>query len=144
MNAYRVMKDRQQAEFNAFPIFFAFSNAQFNAAMKAWGLDPDDTNQIYCLGSTGGYYRRSDAPAFHEMTARHDEEFANAIAADKTGNGFIYDMFMYELGNHEYSYTGEINATLDALDLTADDFEKNPALRHGLEKACKKQRARAA
>jgi len=144
MNQYRAMKDRHQKEFNAFPIFFAFGDAQFNAAMKAWGLDPNDTDQIYSLGSTGGYYRRSDAPAFHAMTARHDEEFANAISADKTGNGFIYDMFMYELGNHEYSYTGEINATLDALDLTAEDFEKNPALRHGLEKACKKQRALAA
>jgi len=49
------------------------------------------------------------------------------------------DMFRYELANHEYDYTGDIDDTLDALCLTQQDIDQNPALQHGLQKACREQ-----
>ena len=37
MNAYQEMKDRQQKEFDAFPMGAAFSNQQFKDMMEKWG-----------------------------------------------------------------------------------------------------------
>lgn len=140
MSSYTEMKERHQIEVNAFPISFAFSNKQFEEGMKQLGLDPSETDKVYSLGGTGGFYRRTDAPALHEMFARHECERQEAMAADETGDGYIFEMFDYELANHEYSYTGDASDTLDALDLTYEQIAADPRLRHGFEKAKKHQR----
>jgi hypothetical protein len=44
-------------------------------------------------------------------------------------------MFLYELANHEYTYTNDLEDTLSALDLTPDDINSNKALKKGLQKA---------
>ena len=140
MNAYTALKKKHQDEVNAFPMFFAFNKQQFEEGMKELGLKPTDTDKIYKLGSTGGYYRKSDSAAFHEMFTRQAQEMKEAIAADETGNGFIYDMFNYELGNHEYGYTWDPEPTLNALGMTMEEIESSPALLHGWKKATKNQR----
>jgi len=136
VNKYCEMKKVHQAEVSAFPMFFAFDSEQFSEGMTKLGLAPDDTDEICKLGTLGGFIRKTDASAFREILKRHEQELTAAIAADKTGEGFIYDMFCYELANHEFGYTGDIADTLDALDLTQQDLNKNPALQHGLQKAC--------
>jgi hypothetical protein len=141
MNDYQAMKDKHQAEVNAFPMFFAFNDNQFGEGMAKLGFTPNDADKIYKLGSTGGFYRRADAPALHEMFDRHEKYLADAIAGDVTGGSFIFDMFMCELGNHEFTYTDRLDETLDALGLTVGDIEKNPAFRRGLAKACEAQQA---
>lgn len=123
---------------------FAFSNKQFEEGMKKLGLDPADTDKIYGMSGTGGFYRRSDAPALHEMFDRHEKEMSEAIQGDITGDGFIYDMFDYELSNHEFTYTGSTEETLSALGLTEDEVISDPKLIHGLKKAIKSQREWAA
>lgn len=139
MNKYLTIKERQQKEVNAFPMFFAFSDEQFRAGMVKLGLLPDETDKIYRLGHTGGYYRKSDAPVLREMFERHERERAEAIAADETGEGYILDMFDYELANHEYCITYDIEPTLNALGLTEDDVNEDPRLLWGLGLAIKKQ-----
>jgi len=68
---------------------------------------------------------------------------AAAIAEDKTGDSFICQMFLCELKNHEYGYTGDTEDALNALCYTADKVLEDSRLKHGLEKAitkiCKKQ-----
>jgi hypothetical protein len=59
----------------------------------------------------------------------------DAIAADATGDGFIYDMFYDELANHEYCITYDLDETLDALNLTAEQVNADKRLLHGLNKA---------
>lgn len=44
-------------------------------------------------------------------------------------------MFLTELENHEYSYTGDAEDTLDALGYTIDEIYADDLLRHGFEKA---------
>ena len=44
-------------------------------------------------------------------------------------------MFAYELANHEYGYTYEVEDTLDVLDLTLNRVMQTPNLKAGLEKA---------
>ncbi|WP_312573369.1 hypothetical protein, partial [Clostridium sp.] len=133
---YKELKQKHQEEVNNFPMFFAFSQNQFDEGMKKIGLEASDTDKIYSLGG-GGFYKKSDAEALHEMFERHEKEMESKIKTDTTGEGFIYDMFKYELNNHEYSYTGEIGDTLDCLGLTIEDVNSNKDLIHGLNKACK-------
>ena len=137
-NQYQELRDRQQEEVNAFPLFFAFDKQQFTEGMSRLGLRPSDMNQVYAIAGISGFYRKSDAPRLHEMFARHRKELEEAIAADKAGDNFIYEMFLTELSNHEYSYTGDVQDTLDALSITPQYMEAMPQLKAGLDLACKK------
>ncbi|MCI9507039.1 MAG: hypothetical protein HFF62_10740 [Oscillospiraceae bacterium] len=134
MNQYEDLKQRQQQEFSAFPMQFAFSDSQFAEGMAALGLKPTDTDKIY-KAPGGGFYRREDGPRLYDMMGRFDRELQEAIAEDETGDGFIFEMFLYELGNHEYDVTMELNETLDALGYTMEDIQADPRLCHGLERA---------
>lgn len=136
MNRYAEMRKRQQEEVNALPIGFAFGNRQFEEMMRGWGLDPEkDLDKIYRLGRTGGYYKKTDAQLIHDTFSRHDAELQAAIAEDKTGEGFIYEMFLCELDNHEYGYTMDTEETLYTLGYTADEVLADPRLKRGIEKA---------
>ena len=143
MNAYKALTDANQKEFNKFPIFFAFNQKQFDEGMRKLGLDPSDTDKIYALKGTGGFHRRSDSDKLNEMFERHEKALDDAVKGDATGDGFIYEMFTYELENHEYSYTGSVGDALDALGLTTEEVRENTALLHGLKKACAAQEGSA-
>lgn len=134
MNTYKQLKDKHQKEMDAFPLGAAFSNDQFAKMMQGWGLTVDDTDKICSIGG-GCFIRKSDKEAFFNMLKRFKDETNAAIAADKTGDGFIYDMFYYELANHEYCITYELDETLDALGLTAEQVNADKRLLHGLQKA---------
>ena len=138
MNRYAELRKRQQEEFNALPLGFAFSQKQFNEMMEGWGLDPEkDLDKILSIPA-GGYVQKKDADLLHQTVERHDTEMAAAISEDKTGEGFIYEMFLYELDNHEYGYTRDTEDTLDALGYTAEQVLGDPRLKHGIEKAVTK------
>lgn len=136
MNKYAELRARQQQEFNSLPLGFAFSDKQFREAMQTWGLDPEKDLDKICSIGYGGFIQKKDAGLLHTTTARHEAELSAAIAEDRTGDGFIRDMFRYELDNHEYSYTMDLSDTLDALGYTAEDINADERLRHGLERAC--------
>ena len=145
MNSYIKLKERQQEEINALPMGFAFSQSQFDAMMKGWGLDPKkDLDKIYKMGFAGGFFQKKDSDLIHGTFDRHEKESADAIAADKDGEGYIYEMFLYELDNHEFSYTGDCTDALMALGYTVDDVFESPALKRGLEKAVTEIRRRQA
>ncbi len=134
MNRYAALRERQQEEFNALPLGFAFSQKQFNSMMMEWGLDPEkDVDKIYRI--PGGYVQKKDVDLLHQTMERHDAEMAAAIEGDQTGEDFIYEMFLYELDNHEYGYTMDTEDTLDALGYTAAQVLGDPRLKRGLEKA---------
>ena len=141
MNRYTELKRRQREEFGAFPMQFAFSDKQFAEGMAALGLSPTDTDKVY-KAPGGGFYRREDGPRLKAMMDRFDQELQAAIAGDETGDGFILDMFLYELDNHEYGYTGDLDETLDALGYTAEEVLGDPRLKHGIEKAVTEIRGR--
>ena len=135
MSSYKELQEKHQKEVNEFPLGFAFSNKQFDEMMIGWGLKPTDTHLIYTLPWSGGFVQKKDSAAMHEMFDRHERERNQAIAEDKDGTGYIYEMFAYELANHEYGYTYDIEPTLDACGLSVEDVQKNEALKAGLCKA---------
>ena len=111
--------------------------------MEGWGLDPEKDRDKILRIPGGGYVQKKDADLLHQTTERHSAEMAAAIAEDKTGEGFICDMFLYELDNHEYGYTRDTEDTLDALGYTAEQVLGDPRLKRGIEKAvteiCKRE-----
>ena len=117
-NRYAELRQKQQEVFSSLPIGYAFSNRQFAEMMSDWGLDPDaDLDKIYSIGN-GGYIRKVNADLMHKTFDRLHEELQAAIAQDTTGSGFIYEMFLCELADHEYGYTHDVGETLDALGYT--------------------------
>lgn len=130
MNKYTELKSKHEAEINAFPFGFAFNQSQFDEMMTKWGLDPKNVREILSIGH-GGYIRKTDADAMHEMFDRHEAERKTAMQDDD----YLYQMFNYELGNHEYSYTYDLTDTLEALDLTMDEINANPRMADALKRA---------
>lgn len=138
MNAYRQLKDEKQKEFNAFPMAFAFSEQQLKEGLDKLGITKDEAVGI----GVGGFIRKSDLEAFKAMVKRWQDAEAEAIANDKTGEGFIKDMFVYELDNHEFGYTGNSEDTVRDLGLTYEKIESDKALSRGFDLARKEIMAR--
>ena len=131
-NKYDEIKEKHQQIVNDFPFMFAFSNEQFKSGMEKFGLKETDTDKIISIGG-GGFIRKTDLNAYNEMWDKIRKEQNELIEADKTGDGYIKDMFVSELENHEYGYTYELDDTLDALELTYEKVMSTPNLKHGLE-----------
>lgn len=132
MSKYTELKSQHQKEVDAFPFGFAFNQSQFDEMMIKWGLKPTDIREILSIGG-GGYIRRSDADAFKEMMGRHKIQMK--MAMKKNEDDFLFHMFNYELANHEYCVTGELDDTLDALGLTIDEINTNPTMADALKRA---------
>lgn len=133
-NDYLALKLRHEWDINHFPFFFAFDKQQFEEAIKKAGIQKDEKIISF---SAGIYLRENEKDNYHRMIERHRQERKAAIESDTTGNGYIYQMFKYELANHEYGYTGDTSDTLQALGLTEEEIIKNKALMHGYKKALK-------
>lgn len=134
---YTQLNKKHQDEVNAFPYGFAFNKEQL---IKMKEDLPLSKGEKYIDLGMGSFVRESDYPALDKMMGRHKDEFDSAIANDTTGDGFIFQMFNYELANHEFGYTGDIEPTLDALGLTEKEILASTALSNGLRKASRKQK----
>lgn len=129
MNKYMELKNKIQKEVDEFPIGFAFSNEQFEKMKEELGVKED--SELLSIGA-GGFIRKTDREAFSELFNNKAKRIDEAIAEDKTGEGFIKDMFLYELANHEYCITYDLEDTLYALDLTYDEVMNDERLLRGL------------
>ena len=136
MNEYKEMKERHRKEINEFPMAFAFNRDQFVDGMRKLGLDPSETDRV-CRISAGGFCRLDDVSMLKDMFKRHKIELQRAIEKDSTGEGFIYDMFRYELNNHEYTVTYDYTDALHSLGMTEQMLLSNKKLLHGLNLAIK-------
>ena len=142
MNAYAEMKKRHQAETNALPMYWAFTEERFDAILKELGLTRNDTDKL-CKTFGGGFCLTKDAKMIADTLRDHRRETEEAIATDETGDGFIKDMFLDELRNHEYTYTCEVEEAVEACGFTMEQVENDERLLHGLETAAKKLREAA-
>lgn len=134
MNQYQELKQKHFEELNNFPFLVAFDSIGLGFGLKKLGLKPTDTDKI-TLVNKSVFVKNEDVQAWKEMIARHKKEMREAIKNDKTGTGFIYDMFFSELNNHEYGYTFDDIDTIESLGYSREDIEKNSALKNGLQLA---------
>lgn len=130
MNKYTSLKSKHEAEINAFPFGFAFNKDQFDEMMTKWGFKPTHRSQVMYLEG-GCFIRKSDYNAMQEMFDRHEAERKEAMNDDD----YLFQMFNYELANHEYSYTYDLTDTLDALGLTMKEINADPRMADALKRA---------
>lgn len=137
MNRYRELKNKQSEEFSKFPIAFAFSDEQVKEGLKKLGLNENDIDKVTGIGA-GGFIKKTDVEKYVELSKRFHRELKEEIEKDKTGEFFIKDMFSYELANHEYGYTMELDDTLQAIGITIEEINNNENLKNGLRLALEK------
>lgn len=124
---YLQFKAEREKEISNFPMFFAFSEEQFKQGLLKLGAT---TKEIFSIGA-GGYIRKSDGDKLFEMTNENDRRFKELMQEPD----FAFSAFLYELHNHEYTYTWEIEPALDALGLKFDEIKKDSILLNALVKA---------
>ena len=94
---YTEYKDERSKSFDKLPVFFAFSNQQFEEKMNERGLTINDTDKIYKLGDTGGFYLKKDS---EKVRAYFSGDNLRELMNDKE---FAISAFEYEMQNHEYA-----------------------------------------
>ena len=137
---YEQMKTRHQKEYEDFTkdcVFFAYSQEQFDKGMESLGLKPNETHKIFHFDK-GAFILRTKSDEQKKLFERFLAEQQQAIDDDTDGTGFVTEMFLYELNNHECSYTGDIMSALDELDLTIHEVRQDSKLLNGLKIALKK------
>lgn len=145
METYEEIIERQQKDYDDFikgKVFYAFSKEQFNEGMQTLGLDYEKEDDIKKLASFvgGGYILKDYVKDFNNFLEAQHKEIEDRIEEDTTGSEFIAKMFKYELANHEYGYTRDLEPTLRALALTEEDIIKRPNLKEGLRIALEEYR----
>lgn len=133
---YKKWKENKQKDFDKLPIYFAFGEQQFKEVLKKLNLQDtkEDLQKLVSIGF-GGIMRKCD---FY-LLENHNETFSNKILLFwlKNNYKFAYSAFRYELNNHEFFITYDIDDTLQALGLEWDDVQKNGILKLALARAKK-------
>lgn len=97
---YAEYRDESQQKMNDLPIFYAFSDKQFEQAMTERGLSVNDTDKLYRLGGTGGFYLKTDADKIHDYFSTYSNKKLRQIM--ESDLEFAREAFEYECFNHEY------------------------------------------
>lgn len=132
-NALRKGQQKIHDDFTNRYCFFAFSNEQFEKGMEKLGLKATDTGKIYHMGM-GGFILRERSEEYHKLINALDEEMKEHMC----NYDFAKDAFAYEMANHEYCLSYDIEEVLEALNLTAEDVNKSVIL-HTALMAAKRQ-----
>ena len=97
---YKEWKEARQSEFNELPIFFAFSDKQFEEALAKRGVDLADAPKKVLRLPAGGFFLKKDKDIIHAFFEKdRDAELRGMMEAD---SDFALDAFEYEMMNHEY------------------------------------------
>ena len=130
---YLELKNKHQKEFNEFKgIFYAFSKDQLLKGLEKLGLTEKDKDRIVSFGY-GGFILKDRVEDYKSMLKRFKEEREQARKSDQ----YLYEMFLYELANHEFCITYSYDDTLHALNLTYEEIEKDKRLYNALMQAKK-------
>ena len=118
-------------------LFFAFSNEQFSEGMKKIGLTIKDTDKIVSIGA-GGYLLKSKVDEYKAKINSKEKQLEEFLKDDKN----LLNAFIYELDNHEYGYTWDLEPAVEALGYSVNDIEKDERLARILFEATKIVKAR--
>jgi len=111
---YQELKDKHSKEFSEVPIFWAFSNAQFEEGLKKHNIVKGD--KIVNIGA-GGYIKKTNLPLLDAVIKKHKAEKKEFKKQDKE----LIKAIEYELSNHEYGITMDPTDTIDCLSLDMND-----------------------
>lgn len=127
MMMYREFKEMKQKEFNALPTMFAFSMKQLEEQLNKFGATKDE---IVNLGA-GMFMRKKDVYLLDSWEARTEAMEKELMKNDD----FVLDAFLYELRNHEYIITYDVDDTLEVFGLDRESVRNDKRLLSILNKA---------
>ena len=127
MMMYREFKEMKQKEFNALPTMFAFSMKQLEEQLNKFGATKDE---IVNLGA-GMFMRKKDVYLLDSWEARTEAMEKELMKNDD----FVLDAFLYELRNHEYIITYEVDDALEVFGLDRESVRNDKRLLSILNKA---------
>ena len=127
MMMYREFKEMKQREFNALPTMFAFSMKQLEEQLNKFGATKDE---IVNLGA-GMFMRKKDVYLLDSWEARTEAMEKELMKNDD----FVLDAFLYELRNHEYIITYDVDDTLEVFGLDRESVRNDKRLLSILNKA---------
>lgn len=87
---------------------------------------------------SGSGKRADKAQEFTDILKNFTQERAAAIQDPETGQEFAFDMFLTELYNTEYGYTGDPTEAIEHLGYALQEIGTEPVLKAAFEKACKR------
>lgn len=122
MGKYIEYKDEFEKTVNNFPMMFAFSNEQLEQGKTQLGVS--DNKELLSIGD-GGFIRKTDRQAYLDMVDYLNEKLQQGLFND---DEFLYEAFLYELGNHEYCITYDLTDMLDTLCLDEEQVRNNPRM----------------
>ena len=105
MMMYREFKEMKQKEFNALPTMFAFSMKQLEEQLNKFGATKDE---IVSLGA-GMFMRKKDVYLLDSWESKTEAMEKELMKNDE----FMLDAFLYELRNHEYIITYDVDDALE-------------------------------
>ncbi len=124
---YKEFKNKKEESINNLMsniAFFAFSDDQLKEGLKKLNIKEDEIKEKLVSIGHGGYALKKDAHKIKEHTIESNEDIKKLMEDEK----FAISAFDYELGNHEFTYTGDSEDAVEALGYTAQEVSKNPHL----------------
>ena len=128
MNTYTELKQSHSAALNAFPMAFAFSNKQLDEALEKLGAK--DTSEVVKI-SGGGLILKTNKKPLVALFLKHEKERSEALKNDE----YLKQALTYELANHEYGYTYDIEDTLDAIGIDMEEYQNSDRIKAIAKKA---------
>ena len=132
METYSQMKSRHQKAVDNLPMYFASGDRQFNELREKLGFETEEEmlNNVFTLGA-GSIILKKDKELVMNTFEQNSKEMEKAMKDDD----FLLSAFEYELGNHEYIITYEIDETLDALGITPEEYSNSDRMKRIMKQA---------
>ena len=107
----------------------AFSDEEFNEKLKEHDLTKDE---IISIGA-GGFIKKEHKDLYLELLKNIKRN--NAFQQIKHDDIEVKKAFIYELSNHEYCVTYDVNDALNALGITEEEIQKDVRLKKLLKES---------
>lgn len=130
---YNELQKKHKEGFQSFEMFFAYSNRQLEEGLTSLGLKKDDLDKIAHIGG-GGYIRVEEYPNFLDKAEEQAKELDDKLKEEE----FFKEALTYELENHEYCITNDVDDALDALGLTRSEIDENKNQREWMTEVLRK------
>ena len=129
---YYEIKQKNQKKYDDFINnygFVAFDNGQFEDGKNKLNVkDNKELVRVYA----GLFLLKEKVDALNGLMVKLDKELKEKLLNDKV---LLKDAFIYELANHEYCITYDIDDAIDALPFTLQEIKENELLKNTLLEA---------
>ncbi len=124
METLQELKKRHEQELNTFIdnyVFFAFNNEQLEEGLKKLNCSKNDVIGFVA----GGIILKNKVADYISLSKRHKSELTKKAKEDKEAQ---IKLLVYELGNHEYGYTGDPTDAIKSLGFKVSKTVLNKAI----------------